>query len=337
MEKSGLIQIWDEETSISAGSQHLTEIERIIALADVSVLLVSADFLASPEITDLVLPLLLAKLLAKTMSILPVIVGSCEFQHSPLAPYRPINNPDQPLKTMSEGEVELVWQKVVRQIRSGDQQKNKIVDADQAVIRPLKQANTLPTHHLERTASTADEFFIVQSTMQLHSPEMMQLAEALLNGYPSTLELKLLISYELHENAEVIAAGNSLAEKVHNLVVWAISSGKVEELIRGALKRKPGNSRLQEFAVKSNDSEVTQFVEALLNGFSSIKSLNLLVAYELHENIDVIAPGNDLAQRVYSLVAWAMRTGKVKTLIDGALRRNPGNPALRRFASEHGF
>ncbi len=83
--------------------------------------------------------------------------------------------------------------------------------------------------------------------IELYSPEMMQLSEALLNGYPSTADLRLLISYALHENLEIIAPGGSLAEKVHSLVVWAISQGKVQELVNGALKRNPGNPQLRRF------------------------------------------------------------------------------------------
>jgi hypothetical protein len=86
--------------------------------------------------------------------------------------------------------------------------------------------------------------------MELNSPEMAQLAEAVLHGYPSTSDLKLLIAYELHTNIEVVAAGSNLDEKVHSLVTWAISSGKVKALIDGALNRKPGNPKLKAFAAK---------------------------------------------------------------------------------------
>src|SRR5689334_22002678 len=86
--------------------------------------------------------------------------------------------------------------------------------------------------------------------MELNSPEMAQLSEALLHAYPSTAELKLLISYELHQNIEVVASGGSLEEKVHSLLLWTISGGKVEALINAGLKRKPGNPKLKEFAAK---------------------------------------------------------------------------------------
>jgi Mg-chelatase subunit ChlD len=88
--------------------------------------------------------------------------------------------------------------------------------------------------------------------MELHSSEMAQFAEAILHAYPSAADLKLLISYELHENIEVVAAGNSLAEKVHSLVVWTISGGKEQVLIDGALKRNPGNPKLKAFVTRYN-------------------------------------------------------------------------------------
>jgi hypothetical protein len=84
--------------------------------------------------------------------------------------------------------------------------------------------------------------------MELYSAEMAQLAEAVLNAYPTTAELTQLVSYELRQNIEVIAPGSGLAEIVHNLVVWAISGGNDKVFIDAALKRKPGNPKLREFA-----------------------------------------------------------------------------------------
>jgi Effector-associated domain 1 len=86
--------------------------------------------------------------------------------------------------------------------------------------------------------------------MELYSPEMKQLADAVLHAYPTASDLKLLISYEMNQNIEVIASGSSLDEKIHSLVVWAISGGKEKVFIDAALKRKPGNPKLREFASK---------------------------------------------------------------------------------------
>lgn len=86
--------------------------------------------------------------------------------------------------------------------------------------------------------------------MELYSAEMAQLAEAVLSAYPNTAELTQLISYELHQNTEIIASGSSLAEKVHSLMVWTISGGNEKMFMDAALKRKPGNPRLREFASK---------------------------------------------------------------------------------------
>jgi hypothetical protein len=66
MEARGLIQMWDE-ASIQPGARRLVEIEHRIAIASVAVLLVSADFLASQEITEQILPLILEKARLNTM------------------------------------------------------------------------------------------------------------------------------------------------------------------------------------------------------------------------------------------------------------------------------
>ncbi len=238
--EGNFIQIWDED-SVSPGEQYCTEIDRIISVADVAVLLVSADFLASSEMTNYVLPPILEKVRLNAMTILSVMIGYCALQHSSLASYKPINNPTQPLKIMTEGEQEMVWQKVAQAIRAIHQErrkKDRVMNAEQPSSNSPKEVSSIQTNQLK------------EAELVLDGPSIEQLAAALLHAYPSTSELKLLVSYELYENIEVIAAGSSLAEKVHSLVIWTTSHGKVRALIDGALRRNPGNPKLRKFTIE---------------------------------------------------------------------------------------
>lgn len=240
MEVGGLIQVWDE-ASIQPGARRLAEIEHVIEIARVAVLLVSADFLASQEIAEQILPLILENARLNKMIILTVILGCSEFQDSALVPYKPINNPVRPLKTMGEGEMERVWHEVaqvIRAIQQEDQQKNKAVDVDQLLSSRPKEVNTMTTHRSGETEPVLDESSIEP------------LVNALLNAFPSQRELKLLIAYKLHQNKEIIAEGNNLEEQVYSLVTWAYSQGQMKALITGALARNPGNSRLRKFATE---------------------------------------------------------------------------------------
>ena len=198
-------------------------------------LLVSADFLASLEINKHVLPHILERAQSGVMIILSVIVGSSSFQYSPLAPYKPINSPAQPLNMLRAGEQEMVWQRVVQAIKAIQQESRK---QDMDVVQP---SNTILRDGDQDRYLEDDELVLDTSSLE-------QLANALLHAYPSSSDLKLLITYELHENIEIIAAGSSLTEKVHNLVLWATSHGKARMLIEGALKRNPGNPKLRTFA-----------------------------------------------------------------------------------------
>jgi hypothetical protein len=240
MEVEGLIQVGDE-ASIQPGALYQTEIEHMIVIASVAVLLVSADFLASPEIAGHILPLILEKARLNTMTILTIIVGYCAFQDSLLAPYKPINNPARPLRIMGAGEKEMVWQEVVQAVKvvlQEDQKKNKTMDVDQSLSRQSKEMNVVPTHRSEDTEPVLDESAIEP------------LINALLNAFPTQRELKLLISYKLHQNMEIIAAGSNLEEQAYSLVMWAYSQGQMKALITGALARNPGNSKLRKFATE---------------------------------------------------------------------------------------
>jgi len=58
-------------------------------------------------------------------------------------------------------------------------------------------------------------------------------------------------------------------------------------------------------------------------------TLRSMVRIQLDADLDAVAGGKNLAERVYSLVAWADREGRVLEIIDGAVAQNPGNTALQ--------
>lgn len=240
MEVGGLIRVWDEANMLP-GTHYLAEIERMIAVARVAVLLVSADFLASSEIANHILPLILEKARLNTMSILPIIVGHSAFQHCALASYKPINHPTRPLKNMREGEEEMVWQEVaqaIRYLQQEEQERNKGTGAWQSSSYQSEEVNAIPTRHSENAEAVLDESSIEPLT------------HALLNAFPTQTELKLLIAYKLHKNMEIIAEGSNLEERVYSLVMWAYSQGQMKALITGALARNPGNPKLRKFAME---------------------------------------------------------------------------------------
>lgn len=112
LEKQGLMDLWDD-TKIEAGDQWKAAIEEALWRARVAILLVSADFLASEFIVDNELPPLLAKAESDGTRIVPVIIKPCRFRRDKnLSGFQAINDPAVPLLSLSEGEREVVYDKV---------------------------------------------------------------------------------------------------------------------------------------------------------------------------------------------------------------------------------
>ncbi len=104
--RRGTIELWDD-SRITPGTEWRREVEAAFARANIAVLLVSADFLASDFVADSELTPLLRKAEAGGLLVVPVIVGPSLFlQHKSLAKYQAANSPTSPLSRMSPHEAE---------------------------------------------------------------------------------------------------------------------------------------------------------------------------------------------------------------------------------------
>ncbi len=109
------LAIWDD-AQIPAGSLWQHEIAAALEAAQFAVLLLSADFFASPFLTTQELPRLLTAAQVGGTILLPVILRPCLFEESPLAQFRPCNDPTRPLACLSSPAREQLWVSVVRSI-----------------------------------------------------------------------------------------------------------------------------------------------------------------------------------------------------------------------------
>lgn len=104
--------IWDD-TRIAPGQVWKTEITKALNAAKAAVLVVSADFLASPFIMEEEVPKLLAAASDEGAVILPIIVSPCRFvETSSLSRFQSVNPPSRPLSALNTHERELVFYKV---------------------------------------------------------------------------------------------------------------------------------------------------------------------------------------------------------------------------------
>jgi len=111
------VDVWSD-SQIKAGESWDEEITRAISSADVAILLVSADYLASKFIVDAELPELLKSASAGRTLILPVMLGPAFLDSdNPLLNFQFVNNPDRPLSALKQTEQDKVFVEVAQAIQ----------------------------------------------------------------------------------------------------------------------------------------------------------------------------------------------------------------------------
>src|SRR5580698_7071867 len=73
--------------------------------------------------------------------------------------------------------------------------------------------------------------------------QIEKLRNALLAAFPSESRLREFATFELDKNLNEIE-GNDLSTKSLNLILWALSTGRLRELVVQAHDRVPGNDEL---------------------------------------------------------------------------------------------
>ena len=112
LKRAHLHEIWDD-TRIAPGQLWRDEIRKALRAAKAGVLLVSADFLASPFIMEDEVPQLLGAAADEGAVILPVIVSPCRFvETTSLSRFQSVNPPSRPLSLMTAHEREMVFYQV---------------------------------------------------------------------------------------------------------------------------------------------------------------------------------------------------------------------------------
>ena len=114
--RRGDLVLWDD-TKIDPGDRWRSAIRDAIDRAAASVLLISADFLASDFVASEELPPLLEKAETSGARIIPIIVQPCRLTNHPeLARFQSLNSPSKPLSKLSDAEVEEVFVSAAEQV-----------------------------------------------------------------------------------------------------------------------------------------------------------------------------------------------------------------------------
>jgi hypothetical protein len=111
------VDVWND-SQINAGESWDHEIARAIAAADVAILLVSADYLASRFIAKAELPKLLESARSGRTLIMPVMLSPAWLDPgNPLLNFQFVNSPSRPLTTLKQPEQDKVFVEVARAIQ----------------------------------------------------------------------------------------------------------------------------------------------------------------------------------------------------------------------------
>lgn len=116
---SDSIEYW-EDTKLRGGDRWREEITKAINKANVAILLVSTNFLASDFIANDELPPILRKAQEEGTIILPLIVSPCSFEFSEIGEFQAINSPDRTLADLGSDEaaIERVYLELMKTVQS---------------------------------------------------------------------------------------------------------------------------------------------------------------------------------------------------------------------------
>jgi len=117
LEKNHAFEIWDD-TKIRPGANWREEISKAIGSAQIALLLISPDFLASEFITEEELPPLLDAAQHEGAHIFPIVVSHCMFSDfDSLSKFQAVNPVSKPLVEITKGQRDKLFVKVTKEIK----------------------------------------------------------------------------------------------------------------------------------------------------------------------------------------------------------------------------
>jgi len=113
--RGGHIDAW-EDSQIAPGQEWHKEITKAIEVADIAVLLVSPDFLASDFIANEELP----SLLAGRKTVFWIAIRHSNYAVTPIAKYQCANAPDSPLTSLTKSNRDKAWVEISKKLLKVD-------------------------------------------------------------------------------------------------------------------------------------------------------------------------------------------------------------------------
>jgi len=137
--RAGTVTIWTD-TQIKPGAKWRDEIHAALDQANVAVLLVSSDFLASDFIATEEFPVSLSAAEKRGLSILWVPISACLFELTQIADYQAVSNPSKPLDALSAADLNRELADIARKIIAAvEEQRAKSAEAEGASAPSLEE------------------------------------------------------------------------------------------------------------------------------------------------------------------------------------------------------
>ena len=171
LQRQDLIDIWDAG-KIEPGIEWSDVIASAVREADIAILLLSSEFLASDYIAEEELPLLLNRHREEDLIVLPIVVRPAAWTHvRGLAELQFLNDPSKPLADLSEADRDsLIASIAVRVMELAEALR---------VRRPITDARSVFEHKIEfapeRNTLSRPEFFISHSRFDGDFAELLKL------------------------------------------------------------------------------------------------------------------------------------------------------------------
>ncbi|MFK7907821.1 MAG: TIR domain-containing protein [Chitinophagales bacterium] len=201
------IDVWDNER-IAGGQNWKEEIERKLRTAQVAILLVSSDFLASDFINDFEIPILLERGKKGEVKVVPILIRSAYFQGSELSNFqgfprsgKPISNwqhEDEAWISVVGGLVEIIGEKEKEVLNAAPQKQVEKVSGVakiKTLIKDLKFAEALDELDLIATEKNDKNFTLALDMIQI---QWKQISRNSISGIMSHQEEQLERNQIMH-------------------------------------------------------------------------------------------------------------------------------------------